>query len=275
LSRLVQSTLGPERRAQPGLREVACAKALSLSRLPGLTYALNPYIGCSHGCPYCYSQDVLRLGARGPWGSWVDAKLGIAQRLAREMRRAKPGTVGLGTVTDPYQRAEGEHQLARECLEVLAEHDHPICIQTKSNLVVRDVDLIGKQQSAEVGFTVTTLDESVRARIEPGAPTSAERCEAARALSDAGIKVWTFLGPIVWGLNDSDESVRSVVRASADAGARKLLFDFYRPKPLANERMSALLGGEFSARKHRSGAETAARDACAELGIVFEPAFQR
>jgi len=271
--RLVQSTLGGEEGEPSGVRKVACAKALSLSRLPGLTYALNPYIGCAHACRYCYSQDVLRLGARGEWGAWVDAKEGIAARLNRELRRAKPGTIGLGTVTDPYQPAEAKCNATRECLEVLSNYDHPVCIQTKSNLVLRDANLITGLQSPEVGFTVTTLDGEVQKRIEPGASSPGERLEAAKVLSDAGVKVWVFLGPVILGVNDSRESVQSVVNAAAAAGARKIIFDFYRAKPLADRRMRALLGDGFSPRRKRVEARADAMEACSEAGIPFEEAF--
>lgn len=270
-ARLVQSTLGGD---EPGgVRKVACAKALSLSRLPGLTYALNPYIGCTHACRYCYSQDVLRLHSRGDWGTWAEAKEGLAAKLNKELRRAKPGTIGLGTVTDPYQPVESKSKTTRECLEVLASYDHPVCIQTKSNLVTRDIDIITNLQSPEVGFTITTLDEGLRERLEPGTSSSAERLEAAKELSDVGVKVWVFLGPVIFGVNDSSESVASVVRAAAEAGARKVFFDFYRSKPLADSRMRALVGGSFSPRKRRAEARDEAAALCAELGICYQDAF--
>jgi len=272
-AKLVQSTLESDEGQLGGVRKVACAKAISLSRLPGLTYALNPYIGCAHACRYCYSQDVLRLHARGEWGTWVEAKEGLAAKLNKELRRAKPGTIGLGTVTDPYQPAEAKCNSTRECLEVLANYDHPVCIQTKSNLVVRDIDLIANLQSPEVGITITTLDESLSARLEPGASSSIERLEAAKTLSDAGIKVWVFLGPVILGANDSRESVVSVVRAAAQAGAKKILFDFYRSKPLADARMRELLGYEFAPRKKRLEARDAAMAACSEAGISCQDAF--
>ena len=176
-ARFVQSTLAGSPR--DGVGEVACLRALNPSRLPGLDYALNPYVGCAHACAYCYSQDVLRLGQRGKWGSWVEAKRNFAARLSDELRRAKPGVVGLGTVTDPYQSAEAKRRLSRACLEVLREHNHPVCVQTKSDLVADDLELIASLQSPEVGFTATTLDESLASILEPGAPPPLARLPAA------------------------------------------------------------------------------------------------
>jgi DNA repair photolyase len=269
-ARYVQSTLGGPR---CGVGEVACSKALSPSKLPGLDFALNPYVGCAHACAYCYSQDVLRLGQRGPWGSWVEAKRNLELRLSAELRRAKPGVVGLGTVTDPYQPAEKGCGLSRSCLEILREHNHPVCIQTKSDLVERDADLIAAQQSPEVGFTVTTLDESLARRLEPGAPTPSARLAAARRRADAGVKTWVFLGPVIFGVNDSEDSVRAVAGAAADAGAKKIIFDFYRSKPLADARMRTAFGGRFWPRRRSPLSEAAARDACAGAGMAFELAF--
>jgi DNA repair photolyase len=269
-ARLVQRTLAG---GEAGCGEVACGRALTPSRLPGLKFALNPYVGCSHACAYCYAQDVLKLGERGRWGSWVDGKRNLAARLSAELRRAKPGTIGLGTVTDPYQHVEAARSATRECLEVLANHDHPVCIQTKSDLVARDRDLIAALQSPEVGITVTTLDESLGAVLEPGAPSAAARLGAVRSLSSAGVKVWVFLGPVVFGLNDAPESLEAVARAAASAGARKVIFDFYRSKPLADARMRAALGERFWPRRRSADAEAAARRACAENGLAFELAF--
>jgi len=270
-AKLVQSTLGEGH--QDGIREVACARALNPSRLPGLDYALNPYVGCAHACEYCYAQDVLRLGERGPWGSWTEAKRNIDARLSVELRRAKPGVIGLGTVTDPYQPAEAKRELTRSCLEILREHNHPVCIQTKSDMVLRDLDLIASQQSPEVGFTITTVDESLARRLEPGAPAPSARLRAAKAFANAGVKTWVFLGPVIFGANDSEESVKAVVRGAAEAGGRKVIFDFYRAKPLADARMRELLGGDFFPRKRTPGIEQTARNACMESGIGFELAF--
>jgi DNA repair photolyase len=267
-ARLVQSTL-----AGVGSGEVACAKALNLSRLPGLTYALNPYVGCAHACSYCYAQDVLRLGDRGPWGSWVESKRGIASRLSSELRRAKPGTIGLGTVTDPYQPAEAGARVTQACLEVLSTHDHPVCIQTKSDLVLRDIDLVSGLQSPEVGITVTTVDDNLASVLEPGAPSPSSRLSAAAALSKAGVKVWVFLGPVISGVNDSEESVRSVVAGASRAGAAKVIFDHYRHKPLADARTCAALGRPFKRRMRSGDAERVARGACADEGLAFELAF--
>jgi len=133
------------------IREVKCKTALSKSNLPGLDYSLNPYRGCQHSCAYCYVPNVLRI-KRNEWGSFVDVKTNIPNVLSKELRIKKPGVVGISTITDPYQPAENNYKLTRYCLEQLLRHDFPVCIQTKSDLVARDIDLISKFSKAEVMY---------------------------------------------------------------------------------------------------------------------------
>ncbi len=118
--------------------DVDCKRALGPSKLPGLDYALNPYRGCAFGCVYCYSPAVLREAR--PLGSFVEARRNIPNALARELKSSRRGLVGIGTVTDPYQPLEGRYRLARLCLEQLLRYDFPISIQTKSPIVIRDLD---------------------------------------------------------------------------------------------------------------------------------------
>jgi DNA repair photolyase len=132
------------------ITEARASTALSPSRLPGLDFALNPYRGCGHGCIYCYSPDVLRLGGKEPWGSFVEVRKNLPVLLAKE-RKACSGVVGLGTVTDPYQPAEEKTRLTRYCLEQLATAKCSVCVQTKSDLVARDTDILSRMKNAWQG----------------------------------------------------------------------------------------------------------------------------
>ena len=156
--------------------EVTCTTALSPSNLPGLDYALNPYRGCSIGCVYCYAPSVLR--EERPWGRFVDVKRNIPAVLAKALKRKARGMVGLGTVTDGYQPLEGRYHLTRYCLEQLVRFDFPVSVQTKSSLVLNDLDLLRRLSDAEVGVTVTTLDEAQRRHFEPFASPSERRIAA-------------------------------------------------------------------------------------------------
>jgi DNA repair photolyase len=143
--------------------------------------------------------------------------------LSRELRRKERGVVGISSMTDPYQPAERTYQLTRYCLERLARHDWPVCVLTKSDLVLRDVDVIGELSEVEVGFTITTLDEHQRRLMEPGAPPVARRLAAMSVLSGSDIPTYAFIGPIYPTAN-LDE-LRELVRKVHGAGARYVLVD--------------------------------------------------
>lgn len=211
-------------------KQVSCKTALSPSSLPGLDYSLNPYFGCEHACIYCYAPFTLRYAGAEPWGSFVSARMNMPVVLEGELRKKKPGVIGLSTVSDPYQPVEEKLRLTRACLETLAPKDFSVCIQTKSALVTRDIDILKEMRSVEAGFTVTTLDDTIARLMEPGASKPMERVRAVKALSDAGIDTWAFIGPIVPGVLDEEKLDRLIVTLN-DAGVEKVLFDRLRLKP--------------------------------------------
>jgi DNA repair photolyase len=261
------------------VREVACLSAIVPSGLPGLRYALNPYRGCQIACRYCYAPAVLRDPR--PWGANVEVKRNIPFVLAKEVKRADPGVVGIGTVTDGYQAIEGRYRITRYCLDVLLRHDWPVSIQTKSSLVLRDVDLLTKFSHRDVGVTITTMDERAVRAIEPYGSPAAKRLETLRKLNEAGIETWAFIGPI---LPESTEAgLEGLVSGIAEAGTKKILVDRLRLKegtwgmlepalrslgedlPEAYER--ALEGPYFR------DVERAIVDLAARHGVRAEPAF--
>jgi DNA repair photolyase len=223
--------------------ETTCKTALSKSLLPGLDYSLNPYTGCEHGCVYCYAPSTIRYGGPEPWGTFVTAKTNIPVVLERELRRSKPGVVGISTVTDPYQPVERGLKLTRSCLEVLLAKGFPVCIQTKSALVVRDIDLIRDFPVKEAGMTITALDDETSAVIEPGASLPGERLDALRHLSDSGIPVWAFVGPLVPGFVDGDR-LTEILTCIKSSGASRVLVDRLRLKPGLWTRMENALTGK-------------------------------
>jgi DNA repair photolyase len=192
------------------IKEIIIRTALSSSKLPGLDYALNPYVGCEHACIYCYAPSVIHRDM-GKWGELVEAKVNLPRILSKELRVKKKGVVGLPTVTDPYHPAEKKYEITRRCLELLLMHDFPVCIQTKSSLVLRDMDLLKRFSNIEVGVTLTTLDESVREKLEPGASRVGERLNALSELSKNGISTWVFIGPVMPYLTDGDALVDAII----------------------------------------------------------------
>lgn len=207
------------------MRPQRCTTALSPSGLPGLRYALNPYLGCAHACAYCYAPATLRRPElSGAWGREVCPRNNIIDVLARELKRREPGLVGIGTVTDPYQPAERTYRLTRGCVSLLASSMFPFQVHTKSDLVLRDLDLLVRAgERAAVGITVTTLDEDTAARIEPGASPPAQRAAVLRRCAAEGVATWLFLGPVIPGLNDSPASLRAVVDMAAETGSHIML----------------------------------------------------
>jgi len=181
--------------------EITVKSALVRSKIPGVEYVINPYLGCAHGCRYCYAvfmRKYARHHRADPWGSFVEVKVNIAEVLRRELaKKKKPGRVMLASVCDPYQPVEARYRLTRQCLEALIGHSWGVSILTKSPLVTRDLDLLKDAPDVSVGFSIGTDDERVRAILEPQAPPIAARIEALRQLHEAGVRTWVFVAPIL------------------------------------------------------------------------------
>jgi DNA repair photolyase len=209
------------------VREIEARSVLSKSGISAVTYALNPYVGCQHGCVYCYSVFMKRFTGHGEeWGTFVDVKVNAPQVLAREVKRAKPGEVLLSSVTDPYQPLEREYRLTRACLEILREHPQfPVSILTKSTLVLRDLDLLSQIEHLEVAFTITGLDEAARRVFEPQASPTRARIEALARLSETGLKVWAFFGPALPYISDGEKEIEDLFRELKEAGVKRVLVD--------------------------------------------------
>ncbi len=214
------------------IKEIKVKTALSPSQLPGLDYALNPYRGCAHACVYCYAPSVIHWD-KGKWGDLVEVKINIPRVLSKELHVKKKGVVGIGTVTDPYQPAEKKYELTRRCLELLQVHDFPVCIQTKSSLVVRDIDLIRDFSNIEVGVTLTTLDDRLGEKLEPYASSARERLRALANLRENGIKTWVFLGPVMPYITD----IGALVDAVASVKPEYVIVDSLRLKEGVRERV--------------------------------------
>lgn len=181
------------------IKEITAKSILSKSQV--YDYALNAYVGCQHGCVYCYAKFMKRFtGHREPWGEFVDIKINAPELLNREVKKKKQGRVWISGVCDAYQPMEKKYQLTRRCLEILVENGWPFTVQTKSPLVVRDMELLKKARDSEVGFTITTADEKVRKIFEPNAPPIAKRVEALDILHSAGIRTFVMIAPLLPGV---------------------------------------------------------------------------
>jgi len=263
---------------------VNCKTALSLSRLPGLYYSLNPYFGCEHGCVYCYSRSVFRDRELAlNWGHFVKAKSNILEVLSREVARKPSRVVGVSTVTDPYQPFESRLQLTRLCVKMLSRHNFPVSIQTKSALVLRDLDLI-KPDNFDVGVTLTTMDPGLASRMEPRASRPDARANVLEEFTSRGVKTWVFLGPIIPYVNDREDSISQVIEIASKTNS-KLLFDKLNLRPWVLEsirpfmelecpgvwdHLSELLGGKS---EYWLNLSSLVRKICADKNVPCEPAF--
>jgi len=191
----------------------------------GFDQSLNPYRGCEHGCIYCFARPThayLGLSPGLDFETKLFSKPDAAALLRAEL--AKPGYVckvtALGANTDAYQPIERRLEITRSVLEALREHRHPVLVITKSDLVLRDLDLLApmaRDRLAAVHVSVTTLDRTLARRMEPRAATPARRLEAIRRLSEAGVPVGVLAAPIIPGLNDSE--LEAILAESKAAGA--------------------------------------------------------
>ncbi|MDO8444968.1 MAG: radical SAM protein [Deltaproteobacteria bacterium] len=180
------------------ITEIRAKSILSKSQV--FDYALNPYVGCAHACTYCYARFMKRFtGHMEKWGEFVDVKVNAPELLIEEVKKKRVGGVWISGVCDPYQPAEKRYGLTRRCLEILVESGWPVTIQTKSPLVLRDIEILKKSEEAEVGFTITTADERIRKIFEPGAPPVKERLKALAVLHSEGIKTFAMIAPILPG----------------------------------------------------------------------------
>ncbi len=131
------------------------------------------------------------------------------------MKKKRIGKVWISGVCDPYQLLENRYQLTRRCLEILVENNWPITVQTKSPLVLRDIEILRRSTDAEVGFTITTADEKIRKLFEPGAPPVSKRIEALAILHSEGIRTFAMIAPILPGAeglpNELKDKVDSVL----------------------------------------------------------------
>lgn len=209
---------------------------ISYNQSPDLGFdrAVNSYRGCEHGCVYCYAR---------PTHAWLDLSPGLdfetrlfakpdgASLLRRELaaRHYRVAPLAIGTNTDPYQPVEGRLQLTRQIVDLMAEARHPLMITTKSDRIVRDIDLLAPMAErglVGVAISVTTLDGRLARLLEPRAPHPRKRLAAISALVAAGIPTQVNVSPIIPAITDHE--VERILAASAQAGAQRASYILLR-----------------------------------------------
>jgi DNA repair photolyase len=204
-------------------------RCVSNRNLP-FSWTINPYRGCEFACKYCYARythEFMEMRDGLEFEQKIYVKQHTAELLRHDLRRVKPKeSIALGTATDPYQPAERRYEITRGILEEFARHrGFELGIVTKSNLILRDVDLlrqVARNNSLSVHMTVTTMNVDLARILEPRAPRPDLRMDAVRQLSEAGIDVGVSSSPVLPGITDPPADLEAVVRAAAEAGARHI-----------------------------------------------------
>lgn len=218
---------GPELRTEVTIEKPKTI--ITRNQSPDIAFdrSINPYRGCEHGCIYCFARPTHAYQNLSPgldFETKLFAKPDAPEMLRRELAKSsyRCSPMALGTNTDPYQPIEREYRIMRGILEVLAEHDHPVVITTKSARIMRDIDILGPMAAkglAAAMMSVTTLDPVLARKMEPRASAPRQRIAAIRALTDAGVPTSISVSPIVPAINDHE--IEAIVEAGAEAGARR------------------------------------------------------
>jgi DNA repair photolyase len=178
------------------IKKIYSKTILSKSKI--CKYTINPYVGCQHGCTYCYARFMKWFTSHSEeWGEFVDVKINAIQLLEREIKKKQTGRVWISGVCDPYQPIERKYQLTKKCLKILLKYSWPVEIQTKSPLVIRDLELLREFDDVEVGISIPTANESIREIFEPNAPSINKRIETLKTLHSKGVKTFAMIAPLL------------------------------------------------------------------------------
>src|SRR3984957_7262284 len=200
-------------------------RCVSNRQMP-FTWTINPYRGCEFGCRYCYARythEFMEMRDAMEFEQKIYVKQHAADLLRHELRRVKASeAIALGTATDPYQPAERRYEITHGILEEFARHrGFELGIVTKSNLIVRDIELlreVSQYNALSIHITITTMNVELARILEPRAPRPGLRTEAVRELSAAGLDVGVSSSPVLPGITDSPADLEAVVRSAAAAG---------------------------------------------------------
>jgi DNA repair photolyase len=210
------------------IREIQAKVLLSHVKQPddwfGLKYNMNLYRGCQHRCIYCDSRsECYRIDH---FDTEVLIKGNAIPLLREELvsKRVK-GTIGTGSMNDPYMPLEADLDLTGRALDVIAEFRFPVHVMTKSDLVLRDLDTLCRinQVYAAVSFTITTADDELGKKLEPGAPLVSKRFRAMKVLADHGIRTGVTMMPVLPFIEDNDQNVRQIVEQARACGASYII----------------------------------------------------
>jgi DNA repair photolyase len=243
-------------------------------------YSLSAYTGCGHGCLYCYASSYIPDFRR------MRPKKDFLKRLSREIKKIPASShITMANSSDPYTPLEEKLKLTREALSLIAEHDVKVSLVTKSGLILRDLDIIKRIKKIIACISMTTLDENLAGKLEPGAPPPAQRLKAVKTLSEY-LPVAVRFDPLIYGINTED--IDKIVKEIADSGARQIITSTYKARPDNFRRMllafaerknqwenlyyregEKISGSRYLAQDLRRKLLERVRDAAVKCGLLF------
>ena len=225
------------------IAKIRAKNILSRSKIGSGGYAINPYVGCPHGCIYCYAEFMRGVaGHEEVWGEFLDAKDFDTAGLVKFAASHGGERVFMSSVTDCYNPYEAQFGLTRKVLKTLAGSDVNLQILTKSSLVTRDIDLLQTMPNARVGVSLSVIDENLRRTLEPRASPAAARIAAIKKLRAAGVKTYIFVAPIFPQITP----VFDIISHYGDA-ADEMWFDRLNLYPNFRDKILAFIGRNFPA----------------------------
>lgn len=185
------------------IREIESKSIISKTGISIADYVINPYVGCIHSCIFCYARFMKRFTGHGEeWGDFIDVKINAPDLIPKKATKYRGKYIFLSSVTDPYLPLEHKYGLTRQIIGKLIPLKPTLGILTKSDLILRDLDLIKQFQKSEVGFSFSAIDDEIRREVEPGAKPIKDRIKALKQIHEAGIKTYVFISPILPYITD-------------------------------------------------------------------------
>ena len=185
------------------IKEIKAKSIIVKSNLPDSDFVINPYTGCGHSCLYCYARFMKRFTNHSePWGNFVDVKINAPELIPENTEKYRNKTMVIGSVTDSYQPLEKKYKLTRQILEKLISLQPRLNIITKSDIILRDIDLLKQFDNCIIAVSASFIDNRIRRELEPGSISTKRRLDVLRELHEAGLQTVLFVSPIFPEVSD-------------------------------------------------------------------------
>lgn len=236
-------------------KEIKAKNILVRCGIPGIDFVINPYTGCRFACKYCYASFMGRFVGKkiNDWGEYVYAKVNAPQLLKKEVIKLKNKGVNkeilISSVTDPYQGIEAKYKLTRQCLKILADYgfNGVVSILTKSDLVIRDIDVLKRLNKVLVGLTITSTDDSISRYFEIYAPSVSKRLKALKILNKNSIRTYAFIGPLLPHFVAQPKELEKLFKSLKEAGTRDIFIEHLNLSTYIRNRLFKEMGNKNKA----------------------------